>query len=206
MTALPQTSRSVTGVDLAAITMGVDPLLAADGLPARKRRRRPEPAPMVLNIVSMIDVIFLLMTYFLLTAKFTTREESFELSVPERIESASTSAPPADPFALPQTPVVITVSSRAESGMGGVLRISSDQPALRIGAQTDDRATYDALADRAAAARGQVLPPDQRFIIRPEAGTRWEHALGVLNALKRAEFHNVRFASPAQIAVPGETR
>lgn len=156
----------------------------------RRRLRRPQPAPLVLNIVSMIDVIFLLMTYFLLTAKFTTREESFEVQVPAPLESAS--APPEDPFDLPVLPVVLRVSSGVR---GGGLSVVTDAPGL---AGTGPMTSYDELTARAAASLGTLIPADQRFIIRPEARARWEHALGVLNALKRAGFNNARFANPAR--------
>lgn len=107
-----------------------DAVSAHDAMEARRRRkRRPEPAPMVLNIVSMIDVIFLLMTYFLLTAKFTTSEESFEVKVPERLESsASAAAPPPDPFALPTTTVVLTVTSLGDGPAD--FAVFSDSPAI----------------------------------------------------------------------------
>lgn len=174
-----------------------------DAVPPRKKRHRAEPAPMVLNIVSMIDVIFLLMTYFLLTAKFATREESFEVRVPEALEGTAV-APPADPFELPATTIVLLVTSRG-NGVDD-FAVFCDSPALgeempKGGAIT----SYDALATRAGAARGGVLGDDQRFIVRPAADARWEHALGVLNAVKRAGYNNVRFAAPARAGDPGGT-
>ena len=44
-------------------------LLGPDALPPRRRLRRPDPPSLVLNVTSMIDVIFLLLTYFMLTAQ-----------------------------------------------------------------------------------------------------------------------------------------
>jgi biopolymer transport protein ExbD len=173
---------------------------AHDAMEARRRRkRRPEPAPMVLNIVSMIDVIFLLMTYFLLTAKFTTREEAFEVKVPERLESSSSVAtPPADPFALPTTTVVLTVTSLGDGP--GDFAVFCDSPAItgqnQAGGKQAALTDYATLTARARAARGTVFGEDQRFLIRPAADARWEHALGVLNAIKRAGYNNARFANP----------
>jgi biopolymer transport protein ExbD len=158
---------------------------------------------MVLNIVSMIDVIFLLMTYFLLTAKFATREESFEVRVPEALEGAASATPPADPFDLPATAIELLVTSRGD----GVddFAVFCDSPALGEGMAKGGAITsYDALAARAGAARGGVLGDDQRFIVLPAADARWEHALGVLNAVKRAGYNNVRFAAPARAGDPGE--
>lgn len=182
--------------DLANIPLGEDDA-PTDAPPPRKRMRRPEPAPMVLNIVSMIDVIFLLMTYFLLTAKFATREESFEVRVPEKLEGSAIAPPAANPFELPTTSIVLLVTSRGDGPDD--FAVFCDSPALgddmaKGGAITN----YDALATRAEAARGRVLGEDQRFIIRPAADARWEHALGALNAVKRAGYNNVRFAAPAR--------
>lgn len=171
------------------IVVGPDPVIDEDELPRRRRLRRPEPAPLVLNIVSMIDVIFLLMTYFLLTAKFATREESFPVSVPARLEGGA--AAPADDFSLPKTPIIISVRS-APSGPV----IFADAPALRP--PSGAAGSYDELAALARSAKGTLLALDQRFTIIPETGTRWEHALGALNALKRAGFDNARFGAPSR--------
>ncbi|MFM9957115.1 MAG: ExbD/TolR family protein [Phycisphaerales bacterium] len=177
----------------------------------RRRFKRPEPAPMVLNIVSMIDVIFLLMTYFLLTAQFASREESFEVRVPERLEATSIHTPPANPFELPVTPVVLVVTSRGDGPSDFV--VFTDSAALAPGEQAQaggsDRnfafETYESLTTAAENARTRVLPEDQRFIVRPAADARWEHALGTLNAIKRAGYNNVRFANPVRAGrVAGE--
>ena len=180
--------------DLGAIPP--DPEHGQEGLdaePPHRRLRRPEPHPMVLNIVSMIDVIFLLMTYFLLTAKFTTQEESFEVRTPERLESSAADPTPADPFALPATTVVLTVTSRGDGAAD--FSVFTDNPALAAGGPM---ASYDDIKARVTAARNSVFADDQRFVIRPVADARWEHTLGVLNAIKRAGYNNVRFANPAR--------
>lgn len=166
---------------------------SADAGSAHRRLRRPEPHPMVLNIVSMIDVIFLLMTYFLLTAKFTTQEESFEVRTPGRLESTAADPVPADPFALPATAVVLTVTSRGDGPTD--FTVFTDAPALTSGGPMTN---YEDIKSRATGARGGVFADDQRFVIRPVADARWEHTLGVLNAVKRAGYNNVRFANPAR--------
>lgn len=199
-------SSAATGVfDLRCIPCDETPSPDATGVvgPRRRKPRRPEPGPLVLNIVSMIDVIFLLMTYFLLTAQFTTREESFEVRVPERLEGASVDTPPADPFALPVTPVVLTVTSRGNGAEDFVIFTDAASLGATGGgeggaAQGAVFRSYGALTAAAESARGRVLGDDQRFIIRPAADAKWEHALGALNALKRAGFNNVRFANPAR--------
>lgn len=162
-------------------------LLGPDALPPRRRLRRPDPPSLVLNVTSMIDVIFLLLTYFMLTAQFRTREESFDIKAPERLERSSVAT--ADPFELPVTPVIFTVSSKGDGR--DEFSISADSPAFG-----QSIPSYEVLLQRALAARQNLLPPDQKFIIRPAADARWEHALGVLNSLKRAGFNNVRFANP----------
>lgn len=196
MTGVPL--QEARGLDLSQLVMGDDPLVTdPDELPPRRKLHRPEPAPMVLNIVSMIDVIFLLMTYFLLTAKFTTREESFQVNVPERLEGSASppGEPPADPFELPKSPVTLSVVSKGDGA--GEFAVFCDSPAIAGSGPITD---YEGLFQRAESARDKVLAVDQRFVIRPAPDTRWEHALGVLNALKRAGFNNVRFANPGRIA------
>jgi biopolymer transport protein ExbD len=132
----------------------------------------------------MIDVVFLLMIYFLLVAQFSKDERVHTLDVPrERAEAAA-----ADPFALPVRAVRVLVRSLSDDPAGCAL--TTDSPLLR-GAMTLDQLTL-ALEN----ASRSTLAPDQRFIIAPSADAHWEHALATLTAIEDAGFSRVRYAPP----------
>lgn len=150
--------------------------------PARTRRGRSPGLPaMGLNVAPMIDVVFLLLMYFLLIAEFKRPEESMSLSI-----ARSGAGIVADPFALPEAPIRIRVESIGQGR--GEARWSSDSGMIGSGA------SFDALTRAAAEKRGTVLSPEQRFDIEPAPGCRWEHAVEAVNAIRLARFSQVRLA------------
>lgn len=152
----------------------------------RGRRMGRSALPVMgLNMASLIDVVFLLMIYFMLITEFRRPEESFGVDVPQRMESGVGG----DPFELPKRPVVIEVHSFGDAASDYVLQ--SDEPGLV------DASTYAGLHRLAADKRDRgELASDQEFVVRAGVDVRWEHALGAFNAVRRAGFTDVRFASP----------
>lgn len=152
---------------------------------ARARRGRSPGLPaMGLNVAPMIDVVFLLLMYFLLIAEFKRPEESMSLSI-----ARAGAGMVADPFALPEAPITIRVESFGQGR--GEARWSADSAMIGSGA------SFDMLTRAAAEKRGSVLSPEQRFDIEPAAGCRWEHAVEAVNAIRLARFSQVRLAEAA---------
>lgn len=149
----------------------------------RRTSRGVGERPIGLNVSTMIDVVFLLLIYFLLIAEFSPREEAFDVSIDEASVAES-----ADPFELPVRPVRVRVRSFGDGA--GEYAITTDSPVL------SDATSYEALYEQVARRRGGVFPGDQAFVIDAMAATRWEHVMGVFNALRRAEYDRVRFAPP----------
>ncbi len=152
------------------------------------RRHRVE-SDLRLNLVSMIDVVFLLFMYFLLTANFTLGEEVFLIDVPQSKQAGFD-----DPFELPDRPLSVRI---ATIGPGpGDCSIRIDLPGLEP--TPDFESLYRRLIDH------QVRPgnltglfmPDNPIHIVPTAGTRWEHAVEALNACLRADYTSVRLIQP----------
>ena len=154
------------------------------GLERSGRVGRSALPVMNLNMAALIDVVFLLMIYFMLITEFRRPEEKFDVDLPRRMDSGAG----ADPFALPDRPIVVGVFSTGDGEREYVLEV--DAPAL------ERAGSYESLFRAAERARGATLGDDQRFIIRATPDGRWEHALGAFNALRRAGFTEVRFASP----------
>lgn len=145
------------------------------------RALRPEHAGLssAARFAPLIDVVFLLLLYFLLAAQFRSEERYFQVDLP----AARAAGLPDDPFALPERPISVLVAS---TPAGPALR--TDSPLLPA------TPTPDALTAALARARALDLAIDQRFLIRAEPGAQWEHALATLNAVLTAGFENVRFA------------
>lgn len=139
---------------------------------------------MNLNMAALIDVVFLLMIYFMLITEFRRPEEKFDVDLPSRMDAGAG----ADPFALPDRPIIIGVYSTGDGQSEYVLE--ADAPAL------ERAVTYESLFLAASRAHSETLADDQRFVIQSAPDARWEHALGTFNAIRRAGFTEVRFARP----------
>ena len=176
-------------VDLRSLEWG-DTVIERFGerpLGQRTSTRRHSPvrkSSMALNFTAMIDVVFLLLLYFMLTADFAKQEDAFSLDLPGQGAAEVTD----DPFALPEQPILVRVRSSGDTRDD--YAITTDSPLVgEIGG-------YESLRTTLSALRGDLLAPDHEMVISPEPGTRWEHTLGAYNAVTRAGFERVRFARP----------
>jgi biopolymer transport protein ExbD len=153
---------------------------------SRKAARREGVSAFgALRITPMIDVVFLLLLYFMLNARFAPDELLFRVDVPRPQRVGA----PDDPFALPERPITVTVRSTGDGAADCV--ITTDSPLL------PDIRSYEQFTIALTAARGRSMSPGQRFQIRTEPGALWEHALGTLDAIVKSDFTNVRFTEPA---------
>jgi biopolymer transport protein ExbD len=148
----------------------------------RARRRRPQ-ARIGLNLTAMIDVVFLLLVYFMAATEFKLGEEIFRLDLPRR-------GAPADPFVLPRDPLRIVLVS---TGPVCLIRLPGPfaQPASfqeLFGFLRENR--------RALGVVGGLFEADHPIIIEPTGSTRWEHTMEAFNAAVRARYTNVTFAPP----------
>ena len=149
------------------------------------RRRSRGAMRLGVLFTPLIDIVFLLLMYFMLVAQFKTREEHLRLDLP----SDGGIPAPRDPFALPADPVRISVRSLSEEP--GALRVRTDDPAL------GSPETLEELARAVADAAARSLGVDQLVLVRPEPGTRWEHALEVVSAIMRAGLPRVHLLEAA---------
>jgi biopolymer transport protein ExbD len=152
---------------------------------ARALERSRSNAWNALRITPMIDVVFLLLLYFMLSARFDPDEFIFRVDVP-RPQTVSETA---DPFALPERPINVFVRSTGE-GMDEFV-ISTDSRLL------PEITSLDQFITEISLARGRALSTEQRFLVRAEAGTLWEHALTALDSVIKGDYENVRFAEPS---------
>ncbi len=156
----------------------------------RKRRGRFSALPaLMLNMTAMIDVVFMLLIFFILTVDFRPREDALSLDAQRRFEAGGAAGGSAGTFALPDRPVVVSLESTGDGPRDFVIR--TDEPVL------GSPGSIAELRERASAARGTTLPASQPFSIRPATETRWEHTLATFNALQKAGFSEITLANPA---------
>lgn len=156
----------------------------ASNRPIRRSWRRGT-ARLTITFTPLIDIVFLLLLYFMLVAQFKTEEEMFQLDLPR--EGVAEAAP--DPFALPTEPIRLRVSSIGDGP--NELMIESDDPLI------GSPESIDALAATVRQAQRSALGADQLFLVQATPSTRWEHALAVVNAIKRAGLLRVHLLEPA---------
>jgi len=142
-----------------------------------------------LNLTSMIDVVFLLLVYFMVATEFRIGEEIFTLELPRQRAAASS----ADPFDLDEEPLRITVRSLGPGATD--YRLSLDGP-------YDQPGTYDALTAFLTAQQindrtpGGLFLSDHPIVLSPDRATMWEHTVGAFNAIVRADYTNVTMSKP----------
>ncbi len=144
----------------------------------RKKRRKDQPE-MELQLTSMIDVIFQLLIYFVITANFMIDEGTIKATMPGQ------SAPPKE-IQTPDPPVYIDLVS-ADDGV--TYSILVDQRAVPGGASE----LHGYLAAQLASNR---IEKDSDIQIRPQGRVRWQHVVNVFNACTRADLEKVGFATP----------
>ena len=154
----------------------------------RKRRGR-ERSPIGLNPVAMIDVVFLLLIYFMTATEFKQGEEIYRLDLPQRLPSAQV----LDPFELDEDPLRISVATTG---------LDEDNYRIQLSGPYAQPVTFEELFRFLEQRRislhapGGLFAADHPIIVEPTRTTRWEHAMQAFNAAARARYTNLTFAKP----------
>jgi hypothetical protein len=160
---------------------------SATDLPPVRRRDRSAPS-IGLNLTSMIDVVFLLLVYFLVATDFKQSEEIYRLDLPERREGVAL-----DPFELDDEPLRILVRASGVAGDDYRLRIEGAR-----GEVGDFESLYEFLAGRRIDGMGGGLfAEDHPVLVVPSPDTSWAFAVGAFNAAVRAGYINITFEEGA---------
>lgn len=142
----------------------------------KKRKKGVGGEQMQLQMTSMIDVVFLLLIYFIVTANFTIDEGTLLATMPGN----SSQTQPEDEL---DPPVNIELTS-ADDGVTYRIRVDGQEPA-----NASELAAY--MKGRVAAGRMKI---DDIVQIKPQGVVRWQHVVNVFNACVTAELENVGFA------------
>lgn len=152
---------------------------------SRRHKRGLPPAKMQVNLTSMIDVIFQLLIYFVVTATFSVGEGVITAKLPQGPGKASEEPKP------PTRPLDILVTSAAGASYRISIRGAASQPTtfselrgLLVQLQYDPERGLTAGA----------YEPDNPVIIKPDGEVRWQHVVNAFNAALGARYTNISFA------------
>ncbi len=150
-----------------------------------RRAAARRPTRLSLNLTAMIDVVFLLLIYFMAATEFKLGEEIYRLDLPQRGN---------DPFELPRDPLRVSVTSIGDESY--VIRLEGPETA-RVPPATFQELFEFLLGNRRSdRAAGGAFEADHPIIVEPTGGTSWEHAMGAFNAAARARYTNITFGAP----------
>ena len=135
-----------------------------------------------LSITPMIDVVFLLLVFFVCTVHFERREEVFTTDLPQRGSTA-------DPLALRDPPITIEVGAPSESGCT-IAVIAEGAPAQVQG--FDELAAVMSALRRNGAASG-LYESTHQVLVAPSRDASWQDSVDAFNAAVRAGFANIGF-------------
>lgn len=122
--------------------------------------------PPVLPLASMVDIMFLLLIFFLTTAAFREQERQMDVDLPAAENSSGASS---------RTQVVITVTEDGTIYMG-------------------DR-TYTLAALKQTLGKLAKQFPDEAVIIRGDSGSRFGQAIAVADIVYASGLRHVSFAT-----------
>ena len=149
----------------------------------RERRGIPERTSFALSITPMIDVVFLLLVYFLLTSGLGSDERLLRTE-----PAAEQSNAAADPFALDEEPIVVRLARGADGA--AAIRVSGGLAQPRDAAELS-RILRDALLTPDTP-RG-LFAADHPVRIAPAPEMAWNEVVAVFDAVRGAGYRMIAF-------------
>tara|TARA_B100001123_G_scaffold370185_1_gene432405 strand:+ start:74 stop:481 length:408 start_codon:yes stop_codon:yes gene_type:complete len=135
----------------------------------------------------MIDVVFLLLIYFMAATEFQTSEAAFPIDLPER--SHQSILMPSD------NPLTIFVESTGKGSLDCRFRI--DGPWLGT---YSSKSLHEFLKKHHPESENAdiLFSKEQQFLIRPDKVARWEHVLQAYNAVASSGYINLTLVKPTE--------
>ncbi len=132
-----------------------------------KFRKRSEPVTVVFQIAPMVDILLVLLCFFVITWSMARKENDLEVRVPSAQEGKESNA------VINQT----------------VLNVREDGTVIWEGKKVDRAGLLERLKDLAA------LYPDYAIVLRGDVKTDYEKIVEVLDICRQAGIWNVAFAT-----------
>ncbi len=153
----------------------------------RARRGRREVRIGQLNLTPMIDVIFQLLIFFVITAGFMVNEGVLSAKLPQGPGT------PADPMQLPPQEIIIRITS-GEGETDVVINTGTDEAPVLYDSFGQLAAELDRLRVDPEIGQLGLYDADNPIVIQPNGYARWQHVVNAFNAVVTARYTNVRFA------------
>lgn len=162
---------------------------ARGGSRAVARRVRPRIS---LNLTSMIDVVFQLLIYFLVSTNFARGEQVFRMDLPAREQGDA-----ADPFRLDEEPLRIELAAAGEDRV--LIRLPGPWPQ-----PADFEGLFEFLRDRQlnASQPEGLFAVDHPIVVAPAAAVRWDASVEAFNSAVRAGYARISFEATDRDATP----
>jgi biopolymer transport protein ExbD len=133
----------------------------------------------------MIDVVFLLLIYFMVATEFRRAEASFPMDLPKQARNASQ--------VLDDSPLVILVETTSIGS--DQFRLQLEGPWGRVSGLHELKVFLK--TNRADGfGSGGLFTEDHPITITPSKSTQWDHALDVYNAVVQARYTNITLGAP----------
>lgn len=152
----------------------------------RRKQRGVGGANMNLNLTAMIDVVFQLLIYFVVTSSFAVGEGVITAKLPTGPGNPQTSKKP------PERPLTIVVNSAG--AIGTSYRVYIQGLAGRPNNFKELAETLIQLQFDPQRGLNGAYKPDNPVIIKPDGTVRWQHVVNAFNAAVKARYSNVAFA------------
>ena len=145
---------------------------------ARKRRRPTAGgARLTLNLVPMIDIVFLLLIFFLVGTRFITAEGVLPGRLPR--QDAQQTLP------VPVPPIQINLAAT-----------NGDAPEITIAGRAARPADFEQLATMLAQIQREPGYDDQTpVVLQADEKLAWDHVVNAYNAAVRARYKNIIFGA-----------
>lgn len=144
-----------------------------------RRARRPPPGETIPNLAPMVDVIMVLLVFFLMGASFELLTEGMLKTELDPLTG------PGPGVAIELTPRIRIALADLDQGRNVELRVVDQK--LPPG---DFAALYEHLRARGEAGADR----DNPVVLSAESGVRWDFVVRAMDAAVRAGFKNVQFA------------
>jgi len=145
------------------------------------RRRQPLTRRMQLQMVPMIDVVFLLLIFFLLSANFRSKEGFLPAELPRQITHSRQ---------MEMEPLLVRVLSQPD----GSCRIQiGPEAALTIEPEIETFEAVSRQLQKVLDNQGRHL--DDPIKIVPAISTKWDHVVKTYDAIWQINAHNIIFAA-----------
>jgi biopolymer transport protein ExbD len=140
---------------------------------------------MQLNVTSMIDVVFQLLIYFVVTASFAANEGVLATHLPYGGQGEET-------MAMPTMPLKITLTAASDKPTAAQIAVN-DQAVPSFTALRKELIDLQHAPKRG---REGAFAVDDPVKIQPRGRVRWQHVVNAFNAAVGARYTNVTLTTP----------